>query len=98
MPAPSSSPPSVTANFRLFIVGQFVSLCGTWMQTVAQGWLVLQLTDSAFTVGLVTALGLAADPAVHALRRRGGRPGEQAPAVLILQALHAAGGAGARGS
>ena len=55
-------PPTVFAalrhrNFRLFIVGQFVSLCGTWMQTVAQGWLVLQLTDSAFAVGLVTALG-----------------------------------------
>ena len=44
-------------NFRLFLVGQFVSLCGTWMQTVAQGWLVLQLTDSAFAVGLVTTLG-----------------------------------------
>jgi MFS family permease len=44
-------------NFRLFLLGQFVSLCGTWIQTVAQGWLVLQLTDSAFAVGLVTALG-----------------------------------------
>ena len=44
-------------DFRLFLVGQFVSLCGTWIQTVAQGWLVLQLTDSAFAVGLVTALG-----------------------------------------
>jgi MFS family permease len=44
-------------NFRLFITGQFISLCGTWMQVVAQGWLVLQLTDSAFAVGLVTALG-----------------------------------------
>ena len=44
-------------NFRLFFFGQFVSLCGTWIQTVAQGWLVLQLTDSAFAVGLVTTLG-----------------------------------------
>lgn len=44
-------------NFRLFFIGQFVSLCGTWIQTVAQGWLVLQLTDSAFAVGLVTTLG-----------------------------------------
>ena len=34
-----------------------VSQSGTWVQTVAQGWLVLQLTDSAFAVGLVTALG-----------------------------------------
>jgi MFS family permease len=44
-------------NFRLFLTGQFISLCGTWMQTIAQGWLVLQLTNSAFAVGLVTALG-----------------------------------------
>jgi MFS family permease len=44
-------------NFRLFLTGQFISLCGTWMQTIGQGWLVLQLTDSAFAVGLVTALG-----------------------------------------
>jgi MFS family permease len=41
----------------LFLIGQFVSLCGTWIQTVAQGWLVLHLTDSAFQVGLVTTLG-----------------------------------------
>ena len=44
-------------NFRLFLIGQFVSLCGTWLQTVAVGWLVLQLTNSPFAVGLVTALG-----------------------------------------
>jgi MFS family permease len=44
-------------DFRLFIIGQFVSLCGTWIQTVAQGWLVLQLTNSALAVGLVTTMG-----------------------------------------
>ena len=44
-------------DFRLFLGGQLVSQCGTWVQTVARGWLVLQLTDSAFAVGLVTALG-----------------------------------------
>jgi MFS family permease len=44
-------------NFRLFYIGQTTSLVGTWMQTLAQGWLVLQLTDSAFWVGLVSALG-----------------------------------------
>jgi MFS family permease len=44
-------------DFRLFLSGQLVSQCGTWVQTVAQGWLVLQLTNSAFAVGLVTALG-----------------------------------------
>jgi len=44
-------------NFRLFFVGQLVSLVGTWMQQVAQAWLVLTLTNSAFYVGLVGALG-----------------------------------------
>jgi MFS family permease len=34
-----------------------VSLCGTWLQAVASGWLVFQLTNSPFAVGLVTALG-----------------------------------------
>jgi len=44
-------------NFRLFFTGQTISLVGTWMQSVAQGWLVLQLTNSPFDVGLVSALG-----------------------------------------
>ncbi len=44
-------------NFRLFFVGQLISLVGTWMQSVAQAWLVLTLTNSAFYVGLVGALG-----------------------------------------
>ena len=40
-------------NFRLFLIGQTLSLIGTWMQSMAQGWLALELTDSAFLVGLV---------------------------------------------
>src|SRR5438552_2797097 len=44
-------------NFRLFFLGQGVSLIGTWMQNVGQGWLVLELTNSPFYVGLVSALG-----------------------------------------
>jgi len=44
-------------NFRLFFLGQGTSLIGTWMQNVAQGWLVLELTNSPFYVGLVSALG-----------------------------------------
>src|SRR5438128_12681676 len=44
-------------NFRLFILGQFVSLCGSWMQTVALGWLALELSNSALQVGLVTSFG-----------------------------------------
>src|SRR5258708_31726364 len=40
-------------NFRLFLIGQTLSLIGTWMQTMALGWLALELTNSAFLVGLV---------------------------------------------
>lgn len=43
-------------NYRLYFSGQLVSLIGTWLQIVAQGWLVLQLTNSAFMVGLVAAV------------------------------------------
>jgi MFS family permease len=43
-------------NFRLFWTGQLVSLIGTWMQTTGQAWLVLQLTKSAWALGLVGAL------------------------------------------
>ena len=43
-------------NFRLFSIGQFISLAGTWMQVVALGWLVLDLTNSPFYVGLVSTL------------------------------------------
>jgi MFS family permease len=40
-------------NFRIFLTGQTLSLIGTWMQMMAQGWLALELTNSAFLVGLV---------------------------------------------
>ena len=43
-------------NYRLFIVGQVISLSGTWMQSVAQAWLVLRLTGSGTALGLVIAL------------------------------------------
>jgi MFS family permease len=49
-------------NFRIFWSGAFLSNVGTWMQTVAQGWLVLQLTNSTFWLGvdgfMATAPGL----------------------------------------
>lgn len=44
-----------TPNYRRWFGGQAVSLVGTWMQTVAQGWLVLQLTGSGTALGLVAA-------------------------------------------
>ena len=43
-------------NYRRFISGQAISLAGTWMQTIAQSWLVLQLTNSPTAIGAVVAL------------------------------------------
>ena len=43
-------------NYRLYFAGQAISLSGTWMQSVAQGWLVLDLTGSGTAIGLVLAL------------------------------------------
>src|SRR5439155_1189692 len=44
-------------NFRLFVAGQGVSLIGTWMQSVAQSWLVYRLSGSRFALGLVAFAG-----------------------------------------
>ncbi|MFG3047506.1 MFS transporter [Streptomyces sp. NPDC048202] len=43
-------------NYRLFFAGQVVSNTGTWMQRIAQDWLVLSLTGSSAAVGITTAL------------------------------------------
>ena len=43
-------------NYRWFFGGQVISWTGTWVQWVAQGWLVLRLTDSGLGLGLVTAI------------------------------------------
>src|SRR5258707_3245488 len=43
-------------DYRLFFAGQIVSLIGTWMQSVGQAWLVLELTNSPFRLGLIGAL------------------------------------------
>jgi MFS family permease len=44
-------------NFRLFWIGQTLSLIGSWMQTMALGWLALELSNSALVVGLVASVG-----------------------------------------
>jgi MFS family permease len=55
-------PPSTTFqslrnhNFRLFLLGHFVTSTGVWVQRIAQDWLVLTLTDSPAAVGVTTAL------------------------------------------
>ncbi|MCL4557791.1 MAG: MFS transporter [Deltaproteobacteria bacterium] len=42
-------------DFRLFWIGQAVSLIGTWMQSIGQAWLILKLTNSPFLLGLIGA-------------------------------------------
>jgi MFS family permease len=43
-------------NFRLYCFGQVVSASGTWMQTIAQAWLILRITHSGLMLGITTAL------------------------------------------
>lgn len=42
-------------NYQYYFVGQLISQVGTWLQIVSEGWLVLQLTNSAFLIGVVAA-------------------------------------------
>lgn len=44
-------------NYRLFFIGQIISLVGTWMQSIAQAWLVYRLTKSPLLLGLVGFAG-----------------------------------------
>ena len=52
----SSIPVLKSRNCRRYFAGQLISNIGSWMQIVALGWLTLQLTNSAFLVGLVAAM------------------------------------------
>ena len=84
-------------NFRLFYAGQAVSLVGTWMQQVAQGWLVLELTGDPMALGLVAAaqfipvmfLGLFGGVAADAIPKRNGLIATQiiAGALALLLGL-----------
>ncbi|MBN1929076.1 MAG: MFS transporter [Chlorobiaceae bacterium] len=48
-------PPFAGRDFRLYFAGQIVSMIGTWIEIVAQGWLVFEITGSAFWVGVAAA-------------------------------------------
>jgi hypothetical protein len=53
MPFPSALRALRSRNYRLFVAGQLVSLVGTWMQMVAQSWLIYRFTGSAAMLGLI---------------------------------------------
>ena len=59
MPVPAGLRALAHRDFRLFWSGQLVSLIGTWMQSVGQSWLVLELTDSPFKLGVIGTLQFA---------------------------------------
>ena len=56
MPLPSGLSALANRDFRVYYVGNLVAQVGSWMQTVSQSWLVLQLTDSPFLLGLTATL------------------------------------------
>lgn len=68
-------------DFRLLWIGQLVSLSGSWMQSVAQGWLVLRLSDSAFLLGIV---GFCSYTPVLALSLVGGVAADRLPRRVAL--------------
>jgi MFS family permease len=57
MPLPVALRAFRSRNYRLFVGGQLVSLIGTWMQSVAQSWLIYRLTGSAALLGLIGFAG-----------------------------------------
>jgi MFS family permease len=93
MPFPAGLRALNHRDFRIFWTGQGISLLGTWMQSVGQSWLVLELTNSAFLLGVIGALQFApilllsifAGPVVDRLPKRRLIIGTQT--VLLLQAF-----------
>ena len=91
--APPAAPPALQPlaafralrhrNFRLFFIGQLVSLIGTWMQTVAQSWLVYRLTGSAVLLGTV---GFVSQIPVFFLATAGGIVADRYPKRRIVVA------------
>lgn len=94
-PAPGTFRALRHRDFRLLWLGQLVSLTGGWMQSLAQGWLVLRLTDSAFFLGLVgffsylpvLVLALPAGVVADRLPRRRALMWVQASAMVLALVL-----------
>lgn len=82
-------------NYRRFYAGQTVSLVGTWMQQVAQAWLVLELTGDPFVLGIASAaafapvlvLGLLGGVVADALPKRRTLLATQSVQMLLALAL-----------
>ena len=61
-------------NYRLYFFGQVVSISGTWMQSVAQAWFVVQQTHSPLAVGHPRRLPVRPVRSLRSFRRRGCGP------------------------
>jgi len=87
MPLPTALRALQNRNYRLFAAGQLVSLIGTWMQMVAQAWLIYRLTGSAALLGLI---GFASQIPVFLLAPLGGVIADRAnrhSVVVVTQAV-----------
>ena len=73
-------------NYRLYVAGQLVSLTGTWMQNVAQAWLIYRLTDSSLALGVA---GFASQVPVFLLALLGGVLADRYPKRALLLACSA---------
>jgi MFS family permease len=97
--APSRLPRGLSSlrhrNFRIFWIGQLISLSGTWMQQVAQAWLILQLTNDPVALGVVAAaqfgpvlvLGLFAGIVADAVNKRQALMVTQTASALLAVVL-----------
>src|SRR5271169_5315794 len=74
-------------NFQLFFGGQFISLIGTWMQNVAQAWLVYRITGSAVLLG---AVGFSSQIPVFLLSPAGGLVADRFPRRQVVVATQTA--------
>jgi MFS family permease len=88
----AANPPAILRalrhrNFRVFLGGQLVSLIGTWMQTVAQSWLVYRLTGSAVLLG---AVGFASQIPIFLLSPVGGVVADRHERRRVLLATQSA--------
>ena len=86
-PRPSTLRAFAHRDYRLFFFGQLVSLVGTWMQSVAQAWLVYRLTGSALLLG---AVGFAGQIPVFLLAPIGGSLADVRGRHRIIVATQAA--------
>ena len=84
----SFAPALRSRNFRLFWLAQIVSTIGTSLQVIAEGYLIYDITESTFWLGMVSLLGLLAQRVPPALWVRTGRRGLKVLPVRRVQSAH----------